>query len=492
MRGPLRVAALAGVIATAACTSLLGDFMAGTGGQPDATAPGDASSEAAEPGPPDAGTDASKGGEAGSAQLSCTTWRWTQPIVVEDLSAGPTRSFLSKYALFPGDVDQLRIVAAKNGSPAFSVYTVTKASMQVQQLDAPVLDGGNSLPFVHGIHHVSSAIGGTTAVAVGQHSPSDAGNVTGFSVTAFSDLMPAAGPLPQPFALLAPIPTPSLNDLSIVPFSTTDVFEAVSIGAGSPPTYTLGVARVSPTTPSSAQTLATIATSSNAGDFSSMRLLHTNGNVYVYDINDLATPGCSAWTVPETAVVTAMPAKQVVAAGFSAGVIGLSLNGSMPAADFLLLEEDFSGQFTSGYKYYVGTVGFAALSSWMTPSLTQLRRPTSAFAAPLFNASPAFNVVPWFNDNAMMLGPGLRNGVTDAAPAPGLNLLWINSSGAIRADQTGPSQILNDRSDFVWAGAVPARITATSADWDVVWVETITPDAGPSYDVLRMNELHCQ
>ncbi len=489
MRGPARIAALAGVIAAAACTSLLGDFTQGPG-QPDATAPRDASSEA----PPG---DASNDGEAGSGQLSCTTWRWPQPLVIEDLAMAPSRLFTERFVAFPGDTDQVRIVAAKDGSPAFSVYTVTKTTQQVQQLDAPVFDGGSSLPFVSVIHHVPAATGGTTAVVVGQRSPSGA---TSYSVTTLDDLkLPAAGPLPQPFTLLSPVSSAQvLDDLSVLPFSTTDIFAAVSLGTGNPLTYTLGVARVSPTAPSSPATLATIATSPNAGDFASMRMLHTNGNVYIYDMNDLSTPGCSGWTVPDTAMVATPPTKQPVALSTAVGVVGLNPNaglsppGSTAAADVLMLEQDFSNQFTSGYKYYAGTVAVGALSTWTTNDLSKLARATSPFAAPVFNESPINNVVFWWSDNAMMLGPGLRNGVTDAGPGPGLNLLWVNSLGAIRADQTGANEILNDRANFFLAHAVPARLAPTSAAWDVVWVETITNAAGAAHHVMRMNELNCQ
>jgi hypothetical protein len=156
-----------------------------------------------------------------------------------------------------------------------------------------------------------------------------------------------------------------------------------------------------------------------------------------------------------------------------------------------MLEEDFSGQFTGGYKYYVGTVDFTSLSAWTVANLTKLGRTTSAFGAPVFSASPAANVALWYQDNTMLLGPGLRNGVTDAGPGPGLNVLWVNSGGDIRADQTGQNEILNDRANFVWAGAVPAHISATSASWDVVWVEAVTA-LGVTHDVMRMNELQCQ
>jgi hypothetical protein len=489
MRGTLRVVAGVGLMGAIACTSILGDFTAGETAhqtEPDATAPGGAVADAG--GAPDGAT------EAGAQQLSCSTWLWNQPLVVEDLLLAPSHTFSGKYAVFPGDTGDVRIVAGKSGTPTFSVYTVTKSSMQVQQLDAPAADGG-TLPFVAVIRHVSAALGGTTAVVVGQHSPIPMGSTTSYSVTTLNDLMPAAGPLPAPFPFLSQVTSAqTVDDLGVLPFSTTDVFEAASIGTGNPPVYTLGVARISPTSPAvTPSTLAPIATSPNEADFSAIRLLHTNSSVYIYDLNDLSTPGTSAWTVPDTAIVPSPPPKQVVASGQSIGVIGLSPNTSAPAADIFMLEEDFSGQFTSGYKYYVGTVPFTSLSSWTVANLTKLNRSVSAFGAPVFNGSgsPAQNLAPWFQDNTMLLGPGLRNGVTDAGPGPGLNLLWVNSEGGIRADQVGQNEILNDRADFIWAGAVPAHIAATSASWDVVWVEAITV-AGVTHDVMRMNELQCQ
>jgi hypothetical protein len=493
MRGALRVVGGMGVVGAVACTSILGDFTieeSPTKPQPDATAPSKPDS-----GPPtDAG--ASSDAEAGAPQLSCSTWLWNQPLVVEDLSTAPSHTFSGKYSVFPGDTGDVRIVAGKSGAPTFSVYTVTKSSMLVQQLDAPGVDGGN-LPFVSMIRHVSAAKGGTTAIVVGQHSPNPMGATTSYTVTTLDDLMlPATGPLPSPFPFLSQVTSAqSVDDLGVLPFSTTDVFEAASIGAGNPPVYTLGVARISPTSPAvTPTTLAPIATSPNEADFSAIRLLHTNSSVYVYDLNDISTPGTSGWTVPDTAIVPTPPPKQVVASGQSIGVIGLSPNTLAPAADIFMLEQDFSGQFTSGYKYYVGTVDFTSLSSWTVSSLTKLSRGTSPFGAPVFNgtASPAQNVALWYQDNTMLLGPGLRNGVTDAGPGPGLNVLWVDSAGTIRADQVGQNEILGDRANFVWAGAVPARISATSAAWDVVWVESINGDGAVPHDVMRMNELECQ
>src|SRR5208337_1369704 len=100
MRGVLRVAALASVLVAGACTSLLGDFTLGPGTGPDAGATSDASMSDAsrsEPDASDAGTPVFDA-EAGSGQLSCSTWRWTLPIVVEDLSTGPSRLFTGRFA----------------------------------------------------------------------------------------------------------------------------------------------------------------------------------------------------------------------------------------------------------------------------------------------------------------------------------------------------------------------------------------------------------
>jgi hypothetical protein len=246
-----------------------------------------------------------------------------------------------------------------------------------------------------------------------------------------------------------------------------------------PPTYTLAVGRASPTTAPSPQMLAPVATSTSAVDFGLLRMFHApNNNVYIYDVNDPSTPGCSGWAIPDTAVVPSLPPKQLVASGFSVGIVDLRDN---------MQEQDFSGQFTSGYKYFAGTVPFSSLSTWTTGSLMALRPPKNPFQAPV-----PFGPANWFGDDIMLLGPGLRNGVTDAGPAPGLNLLWVHSSGAVRADQSGMTEILTDRSNFVMAAAVPARIAATSASWDIVWVEDLTSDGGGAHRVMRMNELECQ
>jgi hypothetical protein len=156
-------------------------------------------------------------------------------------------------------------------------------------------------------------------------------------------------------------------------------------------------------------------------------------------------------------------------------------------------EATISGTFTTSVSFRAGTIAYSALDAgshgldtWVSTDLPLVKDFTDVYAAP--TGVPTASV--WVNDNIMLTGPGLRNAATGAG-MPGLNVLWVDSTGAIRSEQTGPNNLLSNLNDFTGASAAPISISATSAKWAVTWVETKTGDAG-LYDVVQYNELDCQ
>jgi hypothetical protein len=478
------VALLGGV---AACTSILGDFSSGSGdsGPPtDAAVDGSMTSDGSSA---DAAGDAAQSADgdaadAGLPELTCNTFKWPQPLVLEDLTSQPNEQFVNVVTAFQLGNGVLRVVGQKSGGVGFSVYTVTKATQAVQQLDA-VTTGGNPLPL--SLDRSRGQTGNITSVALrtgGQ------GNFV-YETYAFPDTMAAGGPLSAPFDLFEPPTTSTYDELSLIPFTLTDVFEAYASGSGSPTDYTLAVGRVSPT--NDPTTLDTVATSVSADSFTSRRLYRANGNVYLYDVNDPLTPGISSWIVPETADAATPPATQTVASGLVADMIDIAPNSTGAAADILTTEETKNGNLTASWALRIGVVPMANLTTWTTADLTNVRSYTMLANAPLPVGHPYF-----FGEDIMLLGSGFCIEPSDGGAcsrAPGLNMIWLNAVTGIRSEQTGMNALMPTETGFDVAFAVPASTSATTPSWDIVWVQTVADaDGGGTHEALYMNELECQ
>jgi hypothetical protein len=474
--------------AAPACTSLLGDFSSGPAeggpdgsiaseGGPSADGAGqDASSDGATP------TDAPLDVDAAPPTFTCNTFKWAQPLVLEDLTSQPSEQFVNVVAAFQLGNGVLRVVGQKSGGVGFSVYTVTKATQAVVQLDA-VTTGGNPLPL--SLDRSRGQTANITSVALRTGAPPN----LSYEAYAFPDTMDAGGPLPAPFDLYEPPSTTTYDELSLVPFTLTDVFEAYASASGSPADYTLAVGRVAPT--NDPTSLSTVATSVSADSFTSRRLYRANGNVYLYDVNDPLTPGISSWVVPETATLSTPPPTQTVASGLVADMIDIAPNSMGAAADVLTTEETKNGSLTESWALRIGVVPMANLTTWTTADLTQVRKYTMLGNAPLPVGHPYF-----FGEDIMLLGSGFCILPSDGGAcsrSPGLNMIWLNAVTGIRSEEVGVNALMPTESGFDVAFAVPASTSTVTPSWDIVWVQTIAnADGGGTHEVLYMNELECQ
>ncbi len=472
--------------AASACTSLLGDFSSGAAeGGPDGSVATDASADGA---PADASQDgatpmdAAGDADAGLPMFACNTFKWAQPIVLEDLTSQPSEQFIDTLVAFQLGGGVLRVVAQKSGGVGFSVYTVTKATQAVVQLDA-VTAGGNPLPL--SLDRSRGQTANITSVALRTGGSSN----FNYEAYAFPDTMDAGGPLPAPFNLFEPPSTTTYDELSLVPFTLTDVFEAYASGSGSPTDYTLAVGRVSPTTDPTS--LATVATSVSADSFTSRRLYRANGNVYLYDANDPLTPGISSWVVPETAMVSTQPTTQTVASGLVANMLDIAPNSTAAAADVLTTEETKNGSLTESWALRIGVVPMANLTTWTTADLSEVRKYDMLANVPVQSGHSYF-----FGEDIMLVGTGFCVVPSDGGAcsrSPGLNMIWLNAVTGIRSEQVGANALMPTESGFDVAFAVPASTSMVTPSWDIVWVQTIADaDGGGTHEVLYMNELECQ
>jgi hypothetical protein len=492
--------ALAAACAVAGCTSLLGDFSS-SAEQSNAEAGHDAPEET-DGAPADGGTAdalADVGPEAGDAPgagdggtLDCTTWVYATPIVLETLSAG-TRQVqgpLTVYPIVTGSGTNIRVIAGKGDSEAFSVYSLDRSASPpgVSVLTAP-----SYFQSTFSAAHRGAGTAATYAVVVGSVRASGGVSAT-YDAWVIPDSLAGAGPLPAPFPVYQLTPVQATpTGLHVLPLSTTDLFTAVENPvSGTPTTYGLGAGIATPTAPLS--TLAPVASSIYADDFTQMQVFHNavNDQVYFFSENDLSSPGMSAWSIPDTAPAdAAAPTKREVGA-LAAYIQAIGENTTTSAADIAYVEAAISGGITTSYTVRVGTVPYASatpdLDTWTSTDLTVARTYPGTLDAPFGVLSGSR----WGQDNIMLLGPGLRN-AADGGVNPGLALLWVDAAGGVRSEERGPNRLLTNLDDFSGVAATPILIGAQgkTARWAVVWVETRTDDAG-KYDVISYDELTCQ
>jgi len=500
-----------GTLASAGCASLLGDFSSqdtGDGGSTVLTTdsgrvPGDSPSGSTGDGTAtnlvDAGT-----------PLSCTTWRYAEPIALETLDAGNRRvSGTLTLSSVPGV--KARVIAGKSTTGvAFSAYTIDTsdgdaAAPDVTRLDAPVAAGAEYAGWARGG-------GATPATTVLAYAPASEGGVLGaFSAYLLPDSLDAAGPVPAPYPVFTE--TPLISEVDAIHVLPLD---AVGVDGGAPSLfvaltypapmgadadagdYVLGVGVATGGPLGSPATLTTLATSPELGALSNPRLFEANGDVYVFGSSGASASGLSVWTVGDDAAVPTSTSPRIVWAGMAGEIDGIAANSSMAAADIALEQELSVGGYVTTISYYAGAVPYADLATWAPSGSSSADAAPSSSLAPVDDFTNVFTApdgIPcgsvWSDDNIMLLGPGLAPDDDGGNLVSGLNMLWFNSMGAVRGLQCGADALLLGRYGFSSVAASPSSIGPNSARWDIAWVETHADDAG-AYDVVYYDELDCQ
>jgi hypothetical protein len=258
--------------------------------------------------------------------------------------------------------------------------------------------------------------------------------------------------------------------------------------------YTLGVGRATGGAPA---TLSTLATGPDPSTLNEPQLFQADGQVYVFGSNGGSAAGLSVWAVGDDAGLAAPTAPGVVWAGMPGRIEGIGASGSTAAADIAIEQELGVGGYVTTIGYFAGVVPYADLATWTASgqpsdaaapfSLTAVDNFTNVFTAP--EGIPCGSV--WSGDNLMLLGPGLVPADDGSTLVSGMNMLWFDSTGAVRGAQSGAEALLLGRDGFTNVAASPSSLQPSSARWDVAWVETHTDDAG-TYDAVFYNELDCQ
>jgi hypothetical protein len=512
----------------AGCTSLLGDFETGPdqsdagsgsegGGadaQPmtDATGTPDGTGVLDAPSDVNANTDAESddggatdGGDAGDAAtdagpLDCSTWAYSTPIVLETLGGTGNRLVQGPLAIYTIPVasgTNVRIVAGKSGTVPFSVYSLDRSG--TNPVVTTISPANTYFSAVFSAVHRSPGKASTYTVVLASTRASSMVSAT-YEAFVLQDSLPNAGPVPNPFAVYQLTPVQATpTSMHILPLAPNDLFTLVEnpVANAGVTTYALGAGIATTSAPIAA--LSPVSSSLNADDFTNDGLLNdsVNNMVYIYSQNDLSSPGMSAWSVSSTAAPdAAAPAKRAIGA-ISAIMPSIAENTTQVAADIAYLESSINGSFVNGETFRAGTIPYSGatpdLDTWVSTDLPVVK---AYNGSGVYDAPVGVNDGSrWGSDNIMMVGPGLKT-ATDASNGGvpyGLNALWMDATGALRAEQRGPTRLLPDLGDFSGVATTPITIGAQgkTARWAVAWVENKTDDAG-SYSVVSYNELICQ
>jgi hypothetical protein len=399
--------------------------------------------------------------------LGCTTWRFASPVVIEELGGADAGSVsYNSNVWVASPVGEVRIFAQPTDGPAFRLYGFDRSTNAVTTLDAP----GMAETSITSVHPFALGASNVNEVLLQDESavPAPANELVAYLV---DDAMPMTGPLPGPIALSI-----GFGSAVAVPFDTTTVFDAVDYiesSEGVTLYYGLGVAL---TTSSQAATLSPVALSANAGDFNDLAAVHANGNVYVFASNAVSHAGESVWGVPDDAGVTDPFAPRAFDTGENGRMIDVAPSadaGSINMA-YIALPEDGGGN--------------TLLATQVTPSaldsVTQASLALSRSYDDGWLASAAATAV-WHGDDLMIIGPASLGG---GASASGVRLLWVDAQGTVHGEQMGTASLLQDRTGIVSVAASPSSVTATTATWDVAWIESHVDGTSS----LLYNELDCQ
>ena len=79
------------------------------------------------------------------------------------------------------------------------------------------------------------------------------------------------------------------------------------------------------------------------------------------------------------------------------------------------------------------------------------------------------------------------------ASHPGVNFVWQDSAGHLRARNTGANGLLATEGHPVGAAsiALAQRLGTRYVTWNLVWTETLNSAQNGDYDVIYLNELIC-
>ncbi len=410
-------------------------------------------------------TDAPTDGPGG-AKLSCTSWKRSTPLVLEDDSADAAGFFGAPLSIVELGGGAVRVIAQPGAGPAFRVFTIDTTLDTSTPLDGPVMAGST---FEKANHVALSASSSVTQVLV-QSQPLDGSDALTLDAWLLPDAMAGDGPLPSSIAV-----SPGGANLAAIPLDASTVFSAVQyLESVTPPDVFYGLGVGVGSSASGEGSLANVSLSPNGDDFDDLALTHAGGTVYVFATNGRSITGESFWAVPDTATVATSPTSTTFDTGVRSQMIDIARVAGGTSATF--------AYYASAIDSSTSTLRVGSVTDTQLPSLTS----SSLTVARTYSGEPLAQALTngrWSGDDLMLVGPA----PADDGGGAGMNAVWLTSDGSVRAEQIADSALLPGDGAIRSAAAASSAVTGTSAAWDVVWVE-----ARGAGEVLLYNELDCQ
>jgi hypothetical protein len=472
MRRNLKVGSCLIVLGGAAgCVSVLGDFQTGeTGvfpdGGHDAIAQGDGNVGSDAP-LDDGATDALAEGAAPPV-LQCDGFKFPQPLVVQSFDTFPAgqRTLSDRPGMISVSQDVVRILVRRQQSTGYTIYTVDKNNPNGSgHLDVSI--GSNPVAF----HRIAQG----TGLLVTNFNPQLGEEL---DLYAIADTMAPTGPLPAAQQLAPPGFTSTQGNFQagfLELSAGNDYFFAFSAQDPTNQTYSLQVGRAkgAPAKP--------INVASSPNPFETLAMLHVSGKVYIFASGDPTKGGAVAYTVADDGSPLSSGGPRALSESSAVPVLLFDAsNAPGGGSNFAFVELDTASS-TALATFRVGNILDAHVDTFLPHALPQATIINDASLLPVDKGTAR-----WLGDDFIAVGRG------SPATFPGLNFLWINAQGQVRAQQLGAAAILSKRAGVNVATVSSAqKLGLKYQSFNIAWTETTKDASGNDYDTLYLNELIC-
>jgi hypothetical protein len=409
--------------------------------------------------------------EAGSGTTyACGPSSATPTIVANLEGADGGRVFDTRVTLGVTQNQVARIVVDVVGNPnqqgnqqneAFRAYDVNWSSKTVEDSTVVMAAQGS---------HLASAVStpnGITAILTQGFFDNDGGSTTTVSAYSLPASVQNLNNAPAPYQLTAPV-NGFQQGATVIEMGVDDEFVVTNPG----PLQSNRASRAGgATTPS------TFAAAGPAQGGNDATLVHGGSNVYaVYGGDPSSDAGTLVYKLPDNGVNPQPVAPSLLPPG-------TLLAGAAPSTVDPTKVVTFAATLVTTPSPVFSL--FAGLVDANNFDKLQL----SALAA---GPSLTLHDVPANKGSSTFVGDSLvLLGLSPVTSDPGLNFVWVDSTGHVLAEQVGNSRLYNSRPGIQTAAIAPVEsLAGVLVTFFVAWVEEQS-DAAGTYDILYLDEVQC-
>ena len=476
----------------AGCSSLLGDFSsgpaAGSDSGRDVSSPGADAGDGAIKTASDA-ADAPANGDVATADadaaqgppvLTCNGYNRTNDLVLATLvpSGGNPATFNNPLYVFHTTAGIVQVFAGANDGSGYSIYAF-QADESSPGLNITTI-GPPQPNYLLGASPVAGGVLAWSLAGIGT-APGEGANTTFVPASFLTGTL-----TPQVLISDSELPAEFYTNLnvSLTPVAANDYFYFLYFGnvAGSPTTYTLATGR---TTNGDAGAPVVFSQNTTTQPSYSSSLINDGTNAYAFSGTDPTMGSTSIQTLP--LVPNGMPAttRTLGSTSLDGNMLVATAAPSAASPTVFNIAGAVLNLTTTSVEWRIGQVAAGMLASFTGADLVAAGNLSSINDLPFNNGNAG-----WVGDDALFIGKG------PAAATPGFNFFWFDAQGnqrvAAGANAAGTAYgILADHTGTQMAAiTVNQIITPGLAQFDLVWTEQYTGDAGV-YQVLKYNVLVC-